>query len=63
MRTDDPRLTVREIETPRQPLRVIVDSRLETPSTARILEGETPTDPARFAKAMVGMMLQGVSGE
>ena len=25
---------------------------------ARILEGETPTDPARFAKAMVGMMLQ-----
>ena len=36
---DDPRLTVREVETPRQPLRVIVDSRLETPSTARILEG------------------------
>jgi molecular chaperone HtpG len=30
---------------------------------ARILEGETPTDPARFAKAMVGMMLQGVSSE
>jgi molecular chaperone HtpG len=25
---------------------------------ARILEGETPTDPARFAKAMVGMMLK-----
>jgi diaminohydroxyphosphoribosylaminopyrimidine deaminase/5-amino-6-(5-phosphoribosylamino)uracil reductase len=39
VRADDPRLTVREVETPRQPLRVIVDSRLETPATARILEG------------------------
>lgn len=40
VRADDPRLTVREVETPRQPLRVIVDSRLETPPTARILQGE-----------------------
>ena len=39
VRADDPRLTVREVETPRQPLRVLVDSRLETPSGARILEG------------------------
>jgi diaminohydroxyphosphoribosylaminopyrimidine deaminase/5-amino-6-(5-phosphoribosylamino)uracil reductase len=31
---------VREVETPRQPLRVIVDSRLETPPQARILQGE-----------------------
>jgi diaminohydroxyphosphoribosylaminopyrimidine deaminase/5-amino-6-(5-phosphoribosylamino)uracil reductase len=30
---------VREVETSRQPLRVVVDSRLETPPTARILEG------------------------
>jgi diaminohydroxyphosphoribosylaminopyrimidine deaminase/5-amino-6-(5-phosphoribosylamino)uracil reductase len=36
---DDPRLTVREVDTPRQPLRVIVDSRLETPREARILQG------------------------
>jgi len=36
---DDPRLTVREVETPRQPLRVIVDSRLETPRAAQILQG------------------------
>ena len=36
---DDPRLDVREVETPRQPLRIIVDSRLETPPTARILQG------------------------
>jgi len=40
VRADDPRLTVRDVETPRQPLRVIVDSRLETPPTARILEGD-----------------------
>jgi len=39
VKADDPRLTVRELETPRQPLRVIVDSRLETPPGARILEG------------------------
>lgn len=36
---DDPRLTVREVDTPRQPLRVIVDSRLEIPPEAQILRG------------------------
>lgn len=35
---DDPRLDVREVPTPRQPWRVIVDSRLETPPGARILQ-------------------------
>jgi diaminohydroxyphosphoribosylaminopyrimidine deaminase/5-amino-6-(5-phosphoribosylamino)uracil reductase len=40
VRADDPSLTVREVATPRQPLRVIVDSRLETPPQARILQGE-----------------------
>jgi diaminohydroxyphosphoribosylaminopyrimidine deaminase/5-amino-6-(5-phosphoribosylamino)uracil reductase len=39
VRDDDPRLTVRDVDTDRQPLRVVVDSHLETPSTARILEG------------------------
>jgi diaminohydroxyphosphoribosylaminopyrimidine deaminase/5-amino-6-(5-phosphoribosylamino)uracil reductase len=34
---DDPRLDVRLVDTPHQPLRVVVDSRLETPPTARIL--------------------------
>jgi diaminohydroxyphosphoribosylaminopyrimidine deaminase/5-amino-6-(5-phosphoribosylamino)uracil reductase len=39
VKADDPRLTVREIDTPRQPLRVVVDSRLETPENAKVLEG------------------------
>ena len=39
VRDDDPQLNVRAVETTRQPLRVVVDSRLETPLTARILHG------------------------
>ena len=35
---DNPRLDVRLVPTPRQPLRVIVDSRLQTPPQARILD-------------------------
>ncbi|HEX4235516.1 MAG TPA: bifunctional diaminohydroxyphosphoribosylaminopyrimidine deaminase/5-amino-6-(5-phosphoribosylamino)uracil reductase RibD [Caldimonas sp.] len=38
VREDDPRLDVRLVETARQPLRVIVDSRLETPADARIVQ-------------------------
>jgi diaminohydroxyphosphoribosylaminopyrimidine deaminase/5-amino-6-(5-phosphoribosylamino)uracil reductase len=38
IRADDPQLTVREVETTRQPLRVIADSHLETPANARILQ-------------------------
>lgn len=34
---DDPRLDVRLVPTRHQPLRVVIDSRLETPATARIL--------------------------
>lgn len=38
VRDDDPRLDVRLVSSARQPLRVIVDSRLQTPPDARILE-------------------------
>ena len=37
VRADDPRLDVRGVETPRQPLRVLVDSRFELPLGARIV--------------------------
>ena len=37
---DDPQLSVRFIETPRQPLRIIIDSRLKISTTARVLRGE-----------------------
>ena len=39
MRDDDPQLNVRDVATTRQPLRVVVDSRLETPLTAKVLKG------------------------
>ena len=37
IREDDPSLNVREVETSRQPWRIIVDSKLETPPHAKIL--------------------------
>ncbi len=37
VRDDDPRLDVREVETPRQPLKVVVDSRLQMPLSAKLL--------------------------
>jgi diaminohydroxyphosphoribosylaminopyrimidine deaminase/5-amino-6-(5-phosphoribosylamino)uracil reductase len=40
VRADDPQLTVRDVDTPRQPLRVVIDSHLETPPRARVLQGE-----------------------
>ena len=39
VRDDDPQLTVRGVATSRQPLRVVIDSRLELRPDARILEG------------------------
>ena len=37
---DDPQLSVRFIETSRQPLRIIIDSQLKIPTTAKVLRGE-----------------------
>ena len=60
VRGDDPQLNVRDVDTWRQPLRVVVDSRLAMPLDARLLEGEpcgdagvlvacASEDPARAA--------------
>ena len=40
VRCDDPQLTVRHVDTPRQPLRVVVDRHAETPADAKVLAGE-----------------------
>ncbi len=57
VRDDDPQLNVRDIDTPRQPLRVVVDSRLEISQAARILQGAGPVlvvaavgDPGKVAQ-------------
>jgi diaminohydroxyphosphoribosylaminopyrimidine deaminase/5-amino-6-(5-phosphoribosylamino)uracil reductase len=39
VRDDDPSLTVRDVPCSRQPLRVVVDSRLQTPPAAKVLAG------------------------
>lgn len=49
VRDDDPRLDVREVPTVLQPRRVIVDSRLETPLAARLLDA--PGDVLIYAAA------------
>jgi diaminohydroxyphosphoribosylaminopyrimidine deaminase / 5-amino-6-(5-phosphoribosylamino)uracil reductase len=42
-RLDDPQLTVRQVQVPRQPLRVVVDSNARTPADARVLDDAAPT--------------------
>jgi len=38
LRADDPQLNVRAVQTPRQPLKVLIDSRLEAPLEAKIFQ-------------------------
>ncbi len=39
VKADDPQMTVRAVDTPRQPRRIVIDSRLEISLHARILDG------------------------
>lgn len=48
---DNPRLTVRGVDTPRQPLRVLVDGALDIPLTAHLLEGAPPLIVCASARA------------
>jgi diaminohydroxyphosphoribosylaminopyrimidine deaminase/5-amino-6-(5-phosphoribosylamino)uracil reductase len=56
VKEDDPQLNVRGIETPRQPRRIVIDSRLEISPDARVLAGggtwivAAHSDPAREAR-------------
>src|SRR6202158_6560291 len=61
VRQDDPRLTVRAIATPRQPLKVVVDRHGDLPATARVLDGGevivvTATRPAASLPENVQVM-------
>lgn len=51
VQTDNPQLNVRLIETMRQPVRVVVDSRLEIDPTARIFDGDGKVLVACVAKS------------
>ena len=50
VQTDNPRLDVRLVETARQPVRVLVDSRLEVDPAARMFDGESPVLVASVTK-------------
>ncbi len=60
---DDPRLDVRLVPTQRQPLRVVVDSRLDMPASARILQppGEVLVYAALAAPADHALALGGAT--
>lgn len=60
---DDPQLNVRELETGRQPLRVVADSRLRMPAGARMLEGGRVLVATAEAGAAVREALQAAGAE
>ena len=53
---DDPRLDVRLVPTPRQPLRIVLDPRWRTPPTARLFDVDGPL-------LIVGALPPGAAGE
>ena len=69
VKADDPRLTVREVQTPRQPLRVVVDSRLEISEDAKIFQGGgdvllfSAVEPKRTMKRAEHVVLRNPAGK
>jgi diaminohydroxyphosphoribosylaminopyrimidine deaminase / 5-amino-6-(5-phosphoribosylamino)uracil reductase len=66
VREDDPQLDVRHVQTSRQPLKILVDSRLEAPQDARLFQkgkvlvfaaGEYPERAARLAQRGVEVIV------
>jgi len=53
---DNPKLTVREVQTPRQPIRAVVDTRFQIPENAQLFDGglvwlfTSHTDPLKASK-------------
>ncbi len=60
---DDPQLTVRAVDTPRQPRRIIIDSRLEIDPQARVLQGESCWIIAAQPDAAKAALLQAMGHE
>lgn len=60
---DDPLLTVREIDVPQQPLRVVVDRQLRMPATARMLSAPGKTVIATGASGERTQELQAAGAE
>jgi diaminohydroxyphosphoribosylaminopyrimidine deaminase/5-amino-6-(5-phosphoribosylamino)uracil reductase len=64
VRDDDPRLDVRFVPTPQQPLRVVVDSRLDIKPSARLLQPPgsaliyTASDDAARAAALAAPLIE-----
>jgi diaminohydroxyphosphoribosylaminopyrimidine deaminase / 5-amino-6-(5-phosphoribosylamino)uracil reductase len=62
VRADDPELNVRDVPTTRQPPRIIVDSRLETPPHARILgEGTLIATASNETSRLAALTAKGAS--
>jgi diaminohydroxyphosphoribosylaminopyrimidine deaminase / 5-amino-6-(5-phosphoribosylamino)uracil reductase len=60
VKDDNPQLTVRDVATTRQPLRVVVDSRLETPLDAKVLgQGTLIAAAANRVKPMQALQTRG----
>jgi len=58
VKEDDPSLNVRDVQTERQPWRIIVDSKLETPLTAKILNNVDQSGVIIVCASLDGAQMQ-----